>query len=120
MQHTDFNVPLSLTVFFCFCFFAMFLLEVKLSYSNFLFLFFFLICVQLCGKIGNNQIAFFLNVEPITTLPLIYFQVMAPQASACPTCYQVTPLTCHLRHHIQIPCCTASWQSSLTCRCWSR
>lgn len=46
---------------FCFCFLQCFCWKLNWVIQIFFF-FFFLICVQLCGKIGNNQTAFFLNV----------------------------------------------------------
>lgn len=53
-------------------------------------------------------------------LSVFVSQVTAHQGYVSHTCCQVTPPTCHLRHRTLTLCCTASWQSSLTCPYWSR
>lgn len=47
-------------------------------------------------------------------------QVTARRASVCRTCCRATPPTSHLTRRTPTPCCTASWESSLTCPCCSR
>lgn len=47
-------------------------------------------------------------------------QVTARRGSVCRTCCRATPPTSHLTRRTPTPCCTASWESSLTCPCCSR
>lgn len=76
-------------------------------------------CHEPIASLGSNNLTLELD-SPLSLSLSVFPQVTAPQASVCHTCCQVTPPTCHLRRLTLTPCWTASWGSSLTCRCWSR